>query len=227
MSSVKINVTVFEKKRGGGVTGALVFHKHSLFSLCQDKPSAGKNLRGQNVLTETPYMQFLLDCSTSFLKTLWEKGKLLVTSNFTFSHSVFYPFGELSVIFIQFEIVVCKLFQFGIVLNLSFGRGLTGAVHCKKGLRCIFEKVSTHKQHSAQADMGPNTFSLFCKISTSSKDYFCGICRRQCHYEFNTVIRKSCIVFCVKPKGVHPIKLSVSVTNKCFDRKQKKINNGV
>ena len=27
------------------------------------------------------------------LKTLWEKEKLLVMSNFSFSHSVFYPFG--------------------------------------------------------------------------------------------------------------------------------------
>ena len=39
--------------------------------------------------------------------------KRTVTSNFSFSHSVFYPFGELSAIFIKFEIVVCKLFQFG------------------------------------------------------------------------------------------------------------------
>ena len=30
---------------------------------------------------------------TSLLKTLWEKEKLLVTSNFSFSHSVFFPFG--------------------------------------------------------------------------------------------------------------------------------------
>ena len=30
---------------------------------------------------------------TSLLKTLWEKEKLLVTSNFSFSHCVFYPFG--------------------------------------------------------------------------------------------------------------------------------------
>ena len=30
---------------------------------------------------------------TSLLKTLWEKEKLLVTSNFSFSHSIFYPFG--------------------------------------------------------------------------------------------------------------------------------------
>ena len=47
---------------------------------------------------------------TSLLKTLWEKEKLLVTSNFSFSHSVFYPFGELSAIYVKLEIVVCKLF---------------------------------------------------------------------------------------------------------------------
>ena len=34
-------------------------------------------------------------CSTSLLKTQLEKEKLLVTSNFSFSHFVFYPFGEL------------------------------------------------------------------------------------------------------------------------------------
>ena len=30
---------------------------------------------------------------TSVLKTQWEKEKLLITSNFSFFHSVFYPFG--------------------------------------------------------------------------------------------------------------------------------------
>ena len=50
---------------------------------------------------------------TSLLKTLWEKEKLLVTSNFSFTHSVFYPFRELSAIFIKSKIVVCRLFQFG------------------------------------------------------------------------------------------------------------------
>ena len=55
---------------------------------------------------------FLRVCSRSLLKTLREKEKLLVTSNFSFSHSVFYPFGDLSAIFIKFENVVCKLFQF-------------------------------------------------------------------------------------------------------------------
>ena len=56
---------------------------------------------------------FLPVCSISLLKTLWEKEKLLVTSNFSFSHSVFYSFWELFAIFIKFEIVVCKSFQFG------------------------------------------------------------------------------------------------------------------
>ena len=51
--------------------------------------------------------------STGLLKTLWEKEKLLVPSNFSFSHSVFYSFGELSGIFIKFEVVVCELLQFG------------------------------------------------------------------------------------------------------------------
>ena len=56
---------------------------------------------------------FLCVCSTSLLKTLWEKEKLLVTSNFSFSHSVFYLFEELSDIFNKIEIVICRLFQFG------------------------------------------------------------------------------------------------------------------
>ena len=58
---------------------------------------------------------FLRVYSTNLLKTLWEKEKLLVTSNFSFFRSVFYPYYELSAIFIKFEIVVCKPFQFGSV----------------------------------------------------------------------------------------------------------------
>ena len=37
--------------------------------------------------------------------------------NLSFSLSVFYPFEELSAIFIYFEIVVCKLFQFRMSLK--------------------------------------------------------------------------------------------------------------
>ena len=39
---------------------------------------------------------------TSLLKTLWEQEKLLVMSNFFFSHSVFYQFEWLSAIFFKF-----------------------------------------------------------------------------------------------------------------------------
>ena len=64
-----------------------------------------------NPLPNKPW--FSCVCYTTLLKTLWEKEKLLVTSNFSFSHSVFYPFGKLSAILIKYKIVVCKLFQFG------------------------------------------------------------------------------------------------------------------
>ena len=56
---------------------------------------------------------FLHVCSKRLLKTLWEKEKLLKTSNFSFSHSVLYPFAKLSFIFIKLKIVVCKPFEFG------------------------------------------------------------------------------------------------------------------
>ena len=78
--------------------------------------------RGFNPFPNEPC--FLRFCRTSLLETLWEKEKLLITSNFSFSHSVFYPFVELSNILIKFKIVICKHFQFGGVYNLSFGKGL-------------------------------------------------------------------------------------------------------
>ena len=76
---------------------------------------------GFNLFLNEPW--FLHVCSTSLLKTPWEKKKLLVTSNFSFSHSVFYPFEELSCIFIKSEIVVCKLFQLGRVNICRLGEG--------------------------------------------------------------------------------------------------------
>ena len=67
---------------------------------------------------------FYVSAVQVLLKTLWEKEKLLVTSNFSFFHNIFYPFGEFSTIFIKCEIVVCKRCQCGRVQNLSFGKGL-------------------------------------------------------------------------------------------------------
>ena len=73
---------------------------------------------------------FYVSAVQVFLGTLWEKGKLLIMSNFSFSHSGPYPFGEFSAIFITFEIVVCK--------NLSFGKGLT------------ISKFAKHAQHPSE-----------------------------------------------------------------------------
>ena len=39
---------------------------------------------------------FLSVYRISLLKTMWKKEKLLLTSNFSFTHSVYYLFGELS-----------------------------------------------------------------------------------------------------------------------------------
>ena len=72
-----------------------------------------------NSFPNTPL--FLRACSASLLKILWEEENLLITSNFSFSHNVFYPSGELSTIFLKYNIVICKLFHFW---NLSFGKEL-------------------------------------------------------------------------------------------------------
>ena len=51
-------------------------------------------------------------CNVSLLKTLWKKEKLLVMSNFSFSHCVFFPFWKLSAIFIIFELLSANSFSF-------------------------------------------------------------------------------------------------------------------
>ena len=73
-------------------------------------------------------VSFLINSSTKTIdSTLSQTSPFfmcLVTSNFSFSLSVFYPFGELCTIFIKFEIIVCILFQCGRVQMLSFGKEL-------------------------------------------------------------------------------------------------------
>ena len=81
-------------------------HKHPGY-LSNNLPREKESL---NPFPNKPW--FLPVCRTSLLKTLWEKEKLLVTSNFSFSHSVFYPFGEHSVTVIKSKIFICTLFLF-------------------------------------------------------------------------------------------------------------------
>ena len=90
---------------------------------------------------------------------------MLVTSNFSLSHSVFYPFEEISAIFINFEIVVCKLFQFGRVKNLPFGKGLNSSVG--------FEKVENivGKGKSGGYMYVYDFYSLFFRVHSLTLDY--------------------------------------------------------
>ena len=52
--------------------------------------SPNKMLQATSVIPFPNKPWFLRVCSTSLWKTLWEKEKLLVTSNFSFFHNVFY-----------------------------------------------------------------------------------------------------------------------------------------
>ena len=56
---------------------------------------------------------FLRVCSTSLLQTLWEKEKIAITNNNFYSHSILYPFRDISTIIMKSEIVVCILSKFG------------------------------------------------------------------------------------------------------------------
>ena len=68
----------------------------------------------------------------------------VLTSNFSFSHSVF-PFRELPGIFIKFKIVVCKLFQFGTEI-LPFGKGLPYNPVFKELEKKVFLKTLREKE---------------------------------------------------------------------------------
>ena len=68
---------------------------------------------------------FLRVCSTSLLKkNSGKRRNLLITSNFSCSHNVFYPSDKLPAILINFQIVLCKFFQLGRVSKLSFRKEL-------------------------------------------------------------------------------------------------------
>ena len=76
---------------------------------------------------------FLRVCSTNLLKTPWEEEKLLVTSNFSFSHGVFYPIWRT---FLQFSSnsILSSINSFSFGGNLLFGK----KVKNNKGLLVAF-----------------------------------------------------------------------------------------
>ena len=64
--------------------------------------------------------QFLRVSNTSHLKTLWEKEKLIVTTNFCFSHSIFYLYREFSAVFNKFENVASEHEDLPVWKSLKF-----------------------------------------------------------------------------------------------------------
>ena len=69
----------------------MIFHHRNISTLSQTSPC------------------FFRVCGANLLKTLWEKEKLLVTSNFSFSYGVIYSFEYISGIYVNIKIVICKL----------------------------------------------------------------------------------------------------------------------
>ena len=81
--------------------------------------------------------QFLRVCSTSLLKTLWEKEKLLLTSNFSF----FQCFLPVRRTFCHFhQTLNCRLQTLSVWKSkkkLSFGKDLTFTTHTKTDLSIL------------------------------------------------------------------------------------------
>ena len=73
---------------------------------------------------------FLRVCSTSLLKTMGKKEKLLVMSNFSFFHTVFYPFEELSAIFIKFKLLFANSFSLENSKICCLGKGEAAMIYC-------------------------------------------------------------------------------------------------
>ena len=67
----------------------------------------------KKLLTDARHRAITIAHSKHFVLRWAKKEKLLVTSNFSFSHNVFYPIWHLFSILNALWNVVCNLFQFG------------------------------------------------------------------------------------------------------------------
>ena len=66
-----------------------------------------------------------MSAAQAFWKHWRGGGEIACNEQFLLFPQYFYPFEELSFVNIKFEIVVCKLFQFGRAKNFSLLKGLT------------------------------------------------------------------------------------------------------
>ena len=91
------------------LVNSIFFFSHNAFSTNRDRD----NLLSMNDMNLVQSKKLLKSLTLSQTSPGFYVSA--VTSNFSFSHSVFYLLGELSAIFTKFEIVVYKLFRFGSV----------------------------------------------------------------------------------------------------------------
>ena len=129
---------------------------------------------------------FLRVCSTSLLKTLWEKEKLLLMSNFSFSHSVFCPFDEQSAIFIKFEFVVstsANSFNLDQSKILLFGKGLVDNKNFICILLCTSMNPLPHMAIMGSSNLVPST-DMMSKIWTNG-DTIISLNRKHCGKRIN------------------------------------------
>ena len=113
-------------------------------------------------------------------------------SNVSFSSSVFYQCRELSAIFIKSEIVVCKLFQFGSVKNMSFGKGLRHEYQqFTLFLSCCQKQTSYFAQKPELNKLGQDGFeNSKARKENAGNQHFCraplGLARHNC-YNYSSV----------------------------------------
>ena len=70
-------------------------------AICFNMDQSKILLSGNGLTLSQTSPGFYVSAVEVFLKTLWEQEKFPMMNKFSFSHSVFYPFGEFSDIFIK------------------------------------------------------------------------------------------------------------------------------
>ena len=93
-----------------------------------------------------PSVLWLRVSSTGLLKMRWEKEKLLITNNFSFFHSVFYQFGDLSEL-----LSVWKRLKFDVWERVKFKQVKT-FVMCKRAYKVVDFKFVMIRTWSVQKE---------------------------------------------------------------------------
>ena len=117
------------------------------FNLDQSKIlSSGNGLMLDDYPNPFPNKPWMLRVySTSLLKTLWEKEKMLVTSIFSFPHSVFYSMKKKIIILATFNLSSVNAFNSVMFKILLFGKERVKSTRQHKFSFVQTESICRHK----------------------------------------------------------------------------------